>query len=277
VVPRVSVDVSYFRRSYGNFNVTDNRAVSASDYDRFSIVAPVDSRLPDGGGYTISGFNNLNPAAQTRLGDNFATLAKNFGEQTEVWNGVDIGANARLSNGVFVQGGTSTGRTVSDNCEIVAVLPEVSPNGAPYCHEVQSWLTQVKGLASYTIPRIDVSIAGTYQYLPGPAISANWVVATSSSAVQGLGRPLTGGNQTINLLEPSTEYGKGLNQLDLRFAKNLRFGTTRTMVSLDIYNATNANTVLTHNNTFSPTATTWQQPTLILQPRFFKIGVQFDW
>ena len=84
------------------------------------------------------------------------------------------------------------------------------------------------------------------------------------------------GNATVNLLEPGTTYRDALNQLDLRFAKIFRFGTTRTTISLDLYNATNANTILTLSSTYSPTATTWQQPTLILQPRFFKIGAQFD-
>jgi hypothetical protein len=136
----------------------------------------------------------------------------------------------------------------------------------------------VKGLASYTIPGIDVSVAGTYQYLPGPSINANWAVP--NSVVQpSLGRPLAQNaqNVTVNLLEPGTTYGDALSQLDLRVAKILRFGSTRTTLSLDLYNAMNANTVLTLNSTYSPTQTTWQQPLLILQPRFFKIGAQFDW
>ena len=275
IVPRVSVDVGYFRRWYGNFNVTDNRAVSAADYDAFSVTAPSDPRLPNGGGHTVQGFKNLNPAAQTRPGDNFVTHSSNFGKQTERWNGVDVSVNARLVQGIFVQAGTSTGRTTEDNCEILEQLPEVSANGLPYCHQQNNWLTQVKGAASYIVPRIDVSLAATYQYLPGPQVSANWVV-TNANVAASLGRNLTGGNFTANLIAPGTEYGPGLSQLDLRVGKILRFGPTRTALNFDLYNATNSNTVLTHNNTYSPTATTWLQPQSILQARFFKLSAQFD-
>ena len=36
-------------------------------------------------------------------------LSSNFGEQTEHWHGVDVSLNARLRNGLTVQGGTSSG------------------------------------------------------------------------------------------------------------------------------------------------------------------------
>ena len=52
---RVSADFGYFRRAYGNLIVTDNRTISAADFDTFSITAPKDPRLPGGGGYTIAG------------------------------------------------------------------------------------------------------------------------------------------------------------------------------------------------------------------------------
>ena len=281
ILPRVSVDVGYFRRWYGNFVVQDNRAVSASDYETFSIVAPADSRLPDGGGYTVSGYRTISQGAFGRAADNFTTLADNYGKQTSHWNGVDVSVNARLRNGIFVQGGTSTGRTSTNNCEILAALPEINPSGLPYCDEVGSWLTQVKGAASYTVPRIDIATSATYQYLPGPEIAANWA-ANNAAISPSLGHNLAGqaATQTVNLVTPGTMYNDGLNQLDLRFAKIFRFGSTRATINFDIYNATNSNTILTLNNGFVPSATggqaTWQIPTAILQPRFWKIGAQFD-
>ena len=53
ILPRLSAEVTYHRRWFGNFTATDNLLVAPSDYSPYSIVAPVDSRLPGGGGYTI--------------------------------------------------------------------------------------------------------------------------------------------------------------------------------------------------------------------------------
>jgi hypothetical protein len=104
--------------------------------------------------------------------------------------------------------------------------------------------------------------------LPGFNNARNAEVAPS------LGRPLSGGaaNVTVNLVEPGTMYGDRLNQLDLRFGKLLRFGRTRTTVSLDLYNALNGNTVLAMNNNFAA----WQRPTSILTARFVKLSAQVD-
>ena len=281
LVPQVSVDLGYFRRWYGNFVTTDNRNLSPADYERFSVTAPSDPRLPDGGGYTVDGFLALRDSAFGRASDNFTTLSSNYGKQIEHWNGVDVNVNARLGNGLFVQGGTSTGRTSTDNCEVLEALPEVNINGLPYCHQDTNWLTQVKASASYLLPKIDVSVSATYQNLPGVELAANWA-APNSAITPSLGRPLAGGaaNQTLNLIAPGTEYYNALNQLDLRFGKIVRFGTSRATINFDLYNALNASTVLTLNNGFIPLAgggANWQVPTAILQARFFKIGAQFDW
>ena len=122
-MPRVSVNVGYFRNWWGNWYTVDNRANALADWTPFSITAPVDSRLPGGGGQTIDGLYDLVSTAVGKV-DEWATNSKNYAEQTENWQGVDVGVIARLRNGLTVQGGTSTGRRLSDSCALKAVVPE---------------------------------------------------------------------------------------------------------------------------------------------------------
>ena len=279
LMPRTSIDIGYFRRSYQNFIVTDNRAIGAADFDRFSITVPSDPRLPGGGGYQVSGLYDLKPASFGRAADNYHTHAKNYGEQIERWHGVDVNLSYRPQNGVLLQGGLSSGSTLTDICEVAEKIPEMllgtaalggagaasSPNvlavatsnGAAitnqwtpgqYCRQQSPWLTNLKFAGSYTIPRLDLLVSGTFRSVPGPEIYAN-LVATNAIIAPSLGRPLAGGvaNLPVTIVEPGTMYGERLNQVDVRFGKILRFGRTRAAVNLDVYNVLNANTVLTMN------------------------------
>jgi hypothetical protein len=282
--------VGYFRRWYGNFIATDNRAVGPEDFDSFGIAVPSDSRLPNGGGSTISGFLNVKPA-KFGLQDNYITRASNFGSMSERWQGLDVNVNARMASGLTAQGGVSTGRTVLDECDLAPKLPEsylgretsvvafrtVGSAAAPlsYCHTQEPFLTQVKGLAAYTIPRIDVLVSATYRNNPGQLLDANFA-APNALVAPSLGRALSGNaaNVTVNLVKPGELYGDRLNQLDLRIAKVVRWARTRTNIGLDLYNATNGNPVTTYNQTFGPRYLT---PTLIMPARFAKISVQLDW
>jgi hypothetical protein len=270
ILPRVSLDVSYFRRWFGNLLVTDDLAVSPSDYDPFNITAPAHPSLPGGGGYVISGLYDLKPSAFGRAARNVVTFADKYGKQIQHWNGVDVSLNARPRDGVLLAGGTSTGRTSTNNCDVVAKLDNPSPL---YCEQNQKFNTAVKFLGQYQIPRIDVQLVGSFQSLPGPMITANYT-ATNAVVSPSLGRNLAGGanNVTVNLVAPGTMYGERRNQLDLRFGKILRFARFRATPSLDLYNVTNANPVLTLSSTFG----NWLQPQEILNARFAKISVQLD-
>ena len=123
LVPRVGLTVGYFRRWFGNFYTANNRLTATADYTPFSVPIPVDPRLPGGGGGTVTGLYNLVP---DKVGqeDLYSQLSSNFGEMTENWHGVDVSVNARLRNGLTVQGGTSSGRRLQDNCAVRAALPE---------------------------------------------------------------------------------------------------------------------------------------------------------
>src|SRR6185503_8659391 len=108
------------------------------------------------GGNTIAGLYDLKPGSFGRLSRNFLTFADNYGKQISHWDGIDASVNARPSATVLIQGGFSVGRTLLDNCEITAKIPEVSPVN-PFCHTTET-LTNVKALATYTLPRIDVQL-----------------------------------------------------------------------------------------------------------------------
>jgi hypothetical protein len=273
LLPKMAVDVSYFRKWFGNFVVTDNQAVSPADYDTFSVTAPRDPRLPGGGAYAVSGLFDLNPSKFGVPANNLVTLSSKYGEQVQYWQGADVNINMRPAEGVLLQGGTSTGRTVTDNCEVLAKLPELGPTGLPYCRVVPLFLTQVKFLGSYLIPRVGVQVSGAYQSLPGPQVAANLNVP-NAAVVPSLGRSLSGNaaNVTVNLVEPGAMFGDRLNQLDLRFSKILRVASTSTRLNVDLYNALNSNAVIAVNNNYGA----WLQPTTILLARFVKLGIQFD-
>jgi carboxypeptidase family protein len=290
IFPRVSVEAGYFRRWYGNFAVIDNLAVSTSDFDSYCIPAPTDSRLPSGGGNQICGLYNVVPAKFSVPAQNFVTLASNFGKQIEHWNGMDVSINARPAPGVLLQGGVGTGRTSTDNCEIVPRLPELIstattalPQG--YCHIDSKFLTSVKGVGSYTFPKVDIQLGAGFQSNPGPLVQATYNAPTALAA-QSLGRPLSGNaaNAQVNLfasnalgVTPTTAtagalYGDRVNQLDLRVGKIFRFSQRRTAVNLDVYNALNSSAVLTESTAYG----TYRVPQIVMVGRFLKISAQLD-
>jgi hypothetical protein len=274
LLPRVSVNVGYFRRIFGNFFATDNLATSAADYNTFSITAPPDQRLPGGGGYTVGALYDVTPTL-SGVNNNFQTFSDEYGRQRRHWNGVEVGFNARVRGGLTFQGGTSTGRRVDDTCEIRAALPETALLN-PYCLQEPPFMTDFRGLGSYTIPRIDVQVSGTFQSLPGDPLNANYQVPSATAALS-LGRPLSGNAQfaNVNLVEPGDVFGDRINQVDFRIAKILRLRNLRTLLAVDLYNALNSNPVEGYNQAFIPNGA-WLTPTGILTARFAKITAQVD-
>jgi hypothetical protein len=280
IIPRLSVEFGWTRRMWSNFFYTDNLAVGPADFDTVTITAPTHPDLPNGGGFPVMfRIPNRSPVA-----NNHRTFGSDFGDETRYYDSFNIQANARTRWGLTLQGGTTTGRGVRDNCEIEAKIPETRTGRVEACATTEPWLTTLRGLATYTIPKIDVLVSSVMRSQPGVAASgtpgsnggslaANFDVP-NSTIVALLGRPLLNNAQfvTVNLLLPGDLYQKRVNSFDMRFAKIFRFGGTRTDVGIDLYNVINANTQTGYNTTFGTDGASWLRPTSIQGPRFVRFN-----
>jgi hypothetical protein len=267
LLSRVGVDVAYFHKWYTHFIATDNVLVAPGDYDPYCITAPRDPRLPGGGGQQICGLYDVRPSKFGQV-QNFVTFADQYGAQSEVYDGIDVTVNARLSR-LVVQGGLNAGRTRTNNCFVID-----SPQQLLNCDVRPPLLTQVKLQGTYSLPA-DVQVSGTFQTSPGPQITASYV-ATNAEIAPSLGRNLAAGatgTATVPLIPPGTVFGDRLYQFDARATKGFRLRDKRLRVMFDLYNVFNASTVIQLNNGFGAT---WLRPTFILPGRLAKVGAQFD-
>jgi hypothetical protein len=294
IVPRASVEVGYYRRSFTMFTtggtVTDNLAVSPNDVASYSVTVPADSlsRLPNSGS-TIGPFYNINPNVfgQSNL---LIKSTRDVGDDTRVFNGVDINITVRGARGFTFSGGTSTGKVENDFCAIRAAVPE-SFLLNPYCNVASPWLTSFRALATYLVPRIDVLLSAVIQDKPNigtdqiASLPANYTLTTPDTAPPGtvsdtqraaqqIGRPLTGAGFQVNLLAPGQLYAERIRQLDLSTKKIIRFTKYRLTVGADFYNLLNNNVTLLFNGTFVPNVAGWQSPQQYMNPRVVRLTAE---
>jgi hypothetical protein len=288
VLPRTSLEVGYSRRWFGNFFVNDNVNLSASDFSTVSVTAPKNTNLPNRGGYVMQYLvprAGVNTAIQNRF-----TFASDYGDWTNYWQGVDLTINSRPRAGLVLQIGSSTGRAITDNCAIVAKVPELlNPaltNPSPFasnifqaadsCRKVESWQTQVRGFASYTVPRADVLISGIFRFQPNSMFGFG---ATPEGNSLGLSAnyatTVNGQGANVNLMQPGQVFADRINQIDMRFGKILKFGSKRADFAIDVLNLLNANTGTAFQQTFGD-GSRFLAPTAILNPRFVRFNVTVD-
>jgi hypothetical protein len=233
----------------------------------------VDSHLPNGGGYPVCGLYDIVP---TKFGqfNNLVTQASTFGQQSQIYNGVDAGVNARFGHGGVLSGGVSVGHTAFDTCA-VADVP------AQFCQTKIGWgaQTQVKLSASYPLPW-GLQASAVFQNLPGIARSATYV-ATNSEIAPSLGRNLAAcgaattctATATVSLMDPNAQLEDRYTMLDARLSKTIQVMRLRVQPIVDAYNLLNAVTPIGNVTRYGPF---WLRPTELLTGRFVKFGVQID-
>jgi len=298
LIPRVSLDVGYSHRWFKGVTVTDNVLRGPGDYESYTVIAPSDPRLPDGGGYPIQIFVPT-AAAAAIAAQNLVRFETDFGpERDNHYDGVDVTLNARLKQGLTLQAGTTTGRSVVNRCDTQGLID--SPDLRD-CATNNPFQTTLRGLASYTIPKIDVLVSATLRSQPVQLLSANlnlpntcigWVGGTAQTGcpqfAQGtvlglLGRlpagSLSNGTTTIAIDDNMRQLwdDSRRTQIDMRFAKIFRFGRTRTDVGVDVSNLLNTNYATARDTTYQIVNTTvpggtWNNPTTIYTPRFVHLN-----
>ena len=283
LVDGLSLNVTAFRRVFVNYSATNNTLQNPADFDEYCVTVPNDSRLPNAGQQRC-GYYDMKPEVLGLL-NNVMTSASNFGEHTNHWNGVDVTVNARMENGLLLQGGLSTGRKSEDDCDLNANLNNPTGSGSLTgsaqfsrldCSRQEPFLTQLKLLGSYTLP-YDIQLAGTLQSIPGLPYQAR-VIYTAGATT--LGRGFTGtATRTINVIDRDSAYTDRLLQFDLRLTKILNFGPSRVRAMIDLYNLFNDSTVLKFNNGYGAAAaggTAWLRPQLLIPGRMVKFAFQVD-
>ncbi len=297
--PNVGLTVAYFRTWYGAMQALDNQLVTPADFDPFCFTAPVDPRLGSASGKQFCGNYDVKPAKFGQI-DYLRTQASHYGDMTEVFDGIDVTTNARFGKAQF-QGGMSTGRTVTDNCNLKIDSPATATAGSPagaalnlspvdlrpgFCNVSRPWgsSTQVKFNVVYALPW-DFQASSIYQNIPGVPIRASYVVP-DADIFPSLGRHLASCpsqtaatcNQTytVDLIPPFSLYGDRIQQVDLRLTRNFALSRSRKLQgNFDIYNILNASTAQNEQATYRPgPANQWRNPIQIMGGRLIKFSAQ---
>jgi hypothetical protein len=247
--------------------VVQNVLTSPSDYDTYCITAPLDARLPGGGGYQVCGLADITPT-EFGLNQSVVVPANKFGKPVYRNHFVDFSLEARLRGGARIGGGLDTGKSIVDTCFVVN-----SPQDLLNCHVVTPFKaqSQVKLNGSVPLP-LKFLLAGTLQNLSGPQYQANYPVPTAD-VFPSLQRNLAGGVKTVTvpLIAPQTLFYPRITRVDMRVSKILMLGHTRLQLNLDAYNALNSSAVTGINSSYNAI---WLQPTSVIDPRLLQLSGQ---
>jgi hypothetical protein len=302
--PGIGLAVGYFHTQWGNMSVTRNTRLTTGDYTSYCINSDAQA-LGGFGGKQVCGFYDQTPASLAK--GNFFQIERaqkyaSLGSPEDYFNGVDVGINARWGKGALLTGGVSVGRQIVDYCYVNSrpdLTPQGSPMGSPlpgasryprnddFCNVTPSWWdgigSQVKLQFVYPLPG-DVNVSASYKHLPGIAISGNQILANAQ--ITGiLGRPSISGGTTSHSVIPTGSgnnnagggtaevFDERLNQLDLRFSKNLKIGKGKIQGIFDVYNVANARTP---QSSVSNLGAAYQRIISTLGGRLFKFNAVID-
>ncbi|MEZ5286895.1 MAG: TonB-dependent receptor, partial [Vicinamibacterales bacterium] len=289
VLPGLSVAAEFYRIAFKNLTVRQNSLLNADSYNRFEVTSPLD-------GATVPVWI-IKPEFRGQV----ANIDSTSSDMKRTYTGTDINFNARMAGGVRAFGGLNFERTINNTC----VAAQSDPNKSLYCDQADSgipWQKQFKATVVDPLPFYGVSVSVAYQnlngYLMGSAAQAygGFTAGTGFDRPNGQGTywqvtPTTTGipaslatalrsagqaNVQIPLVAPETEYTPRIKQLDVSFSKKVTVGRVNATPKIDFFNALNSDDY-SSVSTMQYLASAYQRPSVILQGRIIRVGVDMTW
>jgi hypothetical protein len=258
---------------------TENTSVTPNDYTPYTLKNPL------GGTFTFYDENAAFKGLQTNQ-------LVNSPELNLTYRGIDFTLNKQLSKGLMMSGGLTFGRFsgafIGDVNTTLLDLNNPNYNMNRIGAMAQDAPIIMKMGLIYTLP-YKISLSGNFQHVTGYPIQANYPVTSAILQSQYPTATLTQGTQSNIYVEQSGGFRlPDLNLMDIRlsrvFSIKERF---KLEPEFDIYNLFNAGTVVSANSTVTAVVanTTYApgtvgslflNPTNVLPPRLYKIGLRFD-
>ncbi len=284
-----SVAAEYYHIWFRDITMRLNSLLDENSYNRFEVTSPLD-------GSVIPAWV-IKPEFRGQV----ANVDSTNKDMKRDYNGVDINFNARMPRGVRAFGGFNLERTINNTC----VAAQSDPNRSLYCDQSESgvpWQKQFKATVVYPWPVWGISTSVAFQslngYLTGSAAQAYggftagtgfdsprglgtfWLVTPATAAAPAsLRAALTAAGQasiSIPLVAPETEYTPRLNQLDISFSKRIQAARFSLLPKVDFFNALNSDDY-SSVSTMQFGAAAYNRPSVILQGRIIRVGVDMTW
>lgn len=256
----VSLSGTFIARKDADIDWKINPGISPSDYLPVTGTDPgPDGQLgtTDDGGQMI--FYELNAAKRT-LSPNFFTTRNGFSQQ---YRGFELTLHRRLADRWQFVGSATFGRQ-SESYGAGAFQNPQDIDKLDGSRVDTSLPFIVKVMASYVLP-FNIGLSGFYQHLSGTPYTRQ---VNSAVAV---GRPLNQGNVTSLSGTRNESSLESLNLLDLRLNYDIKVMKTNVGLALDVFNATNANTVTSIN---AVSGSAYGRVLDFIAPRILRFGIR---
>jgi outer membrane receptor protein involved in Fe transport len=195
-------------------------------------------------------------------------IRDNFPELDTDYKGVEFTASKRFSNSWQMVGGLTLGRNRGGQGGADLNDPNLRIFQDAIIGNDSKVGFRLSG--SYRLPW-DFNFAGSLVANTGYPYVSTFNVTQAAARAQGIS--LTRSSQTIDLTERGEERLPTVTLADFRISRTFRFGNRRIVPQFDIFNITNADTVVSLQNAVGGT---YLDPREILSPRIIRVGFSLD-